>query len=118
VIDPPYQWQVALAELDPVRGSEQAGSRPVLVVSNEAINEALSVVAVLPLTTYRPGRRVYSTEIRLPAEAAGQPNPSIVMAHQIRTVAKERLSRSYGWLRDEILRQQVRSALRVYLDLS
>jgi mRNA interferase MazF len=113
----PLQWQALRAALDPALGSEQAGDRPVLIVSHESINIALPIVTVLPMTTHRPGRRVYSTEVLLPAGMAGQPQDSIVMAHQIRTISKERLRRSYGWLLDEDLREQIRAAMRVHLDL-
>lgn len=43
-----YQWRVFTAVLDPVRGSEQAGQRPVLVISRESINQILPVVNVVP----------------------------------------------------------------------
>lgn len=36
-----YQWHVFLASLDPTKGSEQAGKRPVLVISREQINQFL-----------------------------------------------------------------------------
>jgi mRNA interferase MazF len=111
------QWQVVRARLDPVEGSEQASVRPVMIVSREALNRVMRVVTVLPLTTYREGDRVYSTEVLLPADAAGQPNPSRVMAHQIRTIAKSRIEHHYGSLDDESLRDDVRTALRLYLDL-
>jgi len=117
MIEAPFQWQVALAQLDPVRGSEQAGLRPVLIISNEAVSRPLPIVTVPPLTTHREGRRIYATEALLPANAAGQPRDSLVMAHQIRTISKERLHRSYGWVRDEELRDQIRAAMRVHLDL-
>ena len=47
----PFQWQVFRANLNPVIGSEQAGHRPVLVVSNEIMNEVLPILTVLPLTS-------------------------------------------------------------------
>lgn len=115
--DSPLQWQVVRAQLDPVRGSEQAGERPAVVVSRESINQPLSIVAVLPITTFRDGRRVYDTEVLLPAGAAGQPRDSIVMAHQVRVIAKERITGTYGRLDDEELRDQIRAAMRFYLDL-
>ena len=46
-----YQWHVFLASLDPITGSEQAGRRPVLVISRERINQLLPVVNVIPLTS-------------------------------------------------------------------
>ena len=113
----PFQGQVARAVVDPVRGSEQAGERPVLIISNEAINQSLTIVTALPVTTRRPGRRIYSTEVLLPAGTAGLPSESIVMAHQIRTIAKERLLHTYGWLDDINLREEVHDALRIHLDM-
>jgi mRNA interferase MazF len=112
-----FQWRVFRAVLDPVIGSEQAGLRPVLVVSDEIMNEALSIVTVLPLTSAKPGRNIYSTEVLLPAGVAGQPADSIVMAHQIRTISKQRLRGAYGSLDDPMLRQAVRAAMRLYLNL-
>jgi len=112
-----FQWWVFRANLDPAVGSEQAGHRPVLVVSNEIMNQALPMVTVLPLTSRKPGRRIYSTEVLLPARAAGQPADSIVMAHQIRTISKRRLQDTYGQLEDTTLRQAVQAAICLYLDL-
>jgi len=111
------QWTLFPVNLDPAVGSEQAGQRPVLVVSNEIMNQALPIVTVLPVTSNKPGRRVYSTEVLLPAGAAGQPTDSIVMAHQIRTISKERLRAPYGRLADPALQQAIRVAMRLYLDL-
>jgi mRNA interferase MazF len=112
---PPLQWAVIEADLDPVRGSEQRGVRPVLVVSNEGFNQAISNVTVLPLTSTR--RRLYPSEVLLPKGVAGQPLDSIVMAHQVRTISKERLRRPLGYLQDSVLRETVRDAVREHLDL-
>jgi len=113
----PWQWQLVRADLEPVRGSEQAGVRPVLIVSAEASNRALPIVTVLAVTSLKAGRRIYSTEALLPAGAAGQPRESLVMAQQIRVLDKARLIGSYGRVTDEGVRQNVRAALRRYLDL-
>lgn len=113
----PWQWQLVQAHLDPVRGSEQAGLRPVLIVSREVANRALPVVVALPVTTRRVGRPIHVSEVLLPALAAGQPSESVVMTQQVRTIAKERITFSYGILSDEALRSQVRAVLRLHLDL-
>jgi len=113
----PWQWQLVRADLEPVRGSEQAGVRPVLIVSAEASNRALTVVTALAVTSLKTGRRIYSTEALLPAGAAGQPRDSVVMAQQIRVLDKSRLIGSYGRVTDEAVRESVRAALRRYLNL-
>ncbi|MCI0471880.1 MAG: type II toxin-antitoxin system PemK/MazF family toxin, partial [Candidatus Aminicenantes bacterium] len=45
-----FRWNIFLANLDPIIGSEQGKTRPVLVISEEDINQILPVVNVLPLT--------------------------------------------------------------------
>ena len=111
------QWSLYQATLDPVVGSEQAGRRPVLVVSREVINRALPIVAVVPLTRHKAGRRVYPTEVVIPAGSAGQPHASIALGHQVRTVSAHRLGEPLGRLTDPALQDAVREALRVFLDL-
>ena len=113
----PYQWQVVRADFEPVRGSEQAGVRPALIISSEAVNAVLPVVTVLPLTTRKNERRIYPTEALISAGEAGLPAESVALAYQIRTISKTRLLGSYGHLVDELLRESVREALRVHLDL-
>jgi mRNA interferase MazF len=103
------------AVLDPVRGSEQGGLRPVLIVSNDEYNRVVSNVTALPLTSTR--RTLYPSEVLLPAGVAGQPLESIILAHQIRTISRERLRRQVGFLEDPTLREAVRTVLREHLSL-
>lgn len=109
------QWAVVDADLDPVRGSEQRGLRPVLVVSSEEFNQAVPNVTVLPLTS--TNRRLYPAEVVLARGGAGQPKDSIIMAHQVRTISKERLGRVWGYLDDASLREAVKEAIREHFDL-
>jgi mRNA interferase MazF len=113
---PPWRWSVIDADLDPVRGSEQRGLRPVLVVSDEGFNVAMPNLTVLPLTSTE--RDLYPAEVLLPARVAGQPHKSIVMAHQVRTISKLRVGRTVGRLEDQSLRAAVRAALAEHLDLA
>ncbi|MBM3835712.1 MAG: type II toxin-antitoxin system PemK/MazF family toxin, partial [Verrucomicrobia bacterium] len=76
-----YRWHVFLANLDPVVGSEQGRTRPVLIISDEEMNQILPVVNVLPLTVRKPGRRVYPNEILLPVGTAGLDYESIVLCY-------------------------------------
>jgi mRNA interferase MazF len=104
------------ARLDPVEGSEQAGVRPVIVVSRDAINEASPVVVVVPCTTWKPERRVYPSQIVLRAPDGGLRADSIALGEQVRAIAKTRLRSRWGTLSPEALRKLER-ALAVTLDL-
>lgn len=117
MIDPPFQWQIVRVDLNPVRGSEQAGIRPAVIVSRESINLPLTVLSIIPMTTNRAGRRIHSSEVLLPSRKTGLPNDSVAMAQQIRTISKERILLAYGIVADEDLRAKVRQAIKVYLDL-
>lgn len=117
MMEPVRQWSLVSAELGVGRGSEQSGTRPVIVVSRNAFNFNSRLVHALPITTLRPGRIVYSWEVELPALAAGQPNDSVILAQQGRTVSMDRLGIVYGHLADENIRAAVREALRLFLDL-
>lgn len=112
-----YQWGIFWTDLEPTKGSEQAGTRPVLVISAEEVNQALPIVTILSLTSVKPGRKVYPVESLLSAKVTGLPKDSIAMAHQIRAIAKERLGEKCGNIGSEEIKEQVRIAIRTYLDL-
>ena len=88
----PARWSIWLASLDPVVGSEQGKTRPVLVISDTRLNQILPVVNGLPITSRKPQRRIYPNEALLPAGAAGLTAESIVLCYQIRTLDKQRLT--------------------------
>ena len=51
------------ASLDPTEGSEQAGIRPIIIVSRNAINTSSSVVLAVPCTTYRTRKRISTSQV-------------------------------------------------------
>mgnify|MGYP003393028935 FL=1 len=110
-----FQWAVMQANLDPAIGTEQKGTRPVLIISNEDYNQTIPNVTVLPLTSTK--RRLYPSEVFLPQGKAGQPLDSIIMAHQIRTISKQRLKGLLGYLEDKKLRDEVCAAIKEHLPL-
>jgi len=112
-----YQWNIYMADLNPIIGSEQAGKRPVVVVSDEAFNQSLPVVTILPITSYKEGRKIYPAEVFLSIDDSGLIKESIIMAHQIRTISKKRLSFLCGEINDELKRNDVRNSIRTHLDL-
>ncbi len=111
-----YQWHVFLASLDPTQGSEQAGVRPVLVVSREQSNQVLRVVNIIPLTSYK-GRRMYPNEVLLRAETAGLKVDSVALCYQLRTLDKTRLGREFGELTDAKLKRAILDAVRFQLEM-
>jgi mRNA interferase MazF len=112
------RWDLAWATLDPTRGHEQAGRRPVLVVSNDSISAAIGLMAILPLTTRRRGRRVYPTEVLLKADMVSLDVDSLVLCHQLRTVSAERLSPAFASLADATQRDAVERAVRLWFGLA
>jgi mRNA interferase MazF len=104
------------ARLDPVEGSEQSGTRPVIVVSRNAINANSSVVIVVPCTTYRPNRRIYPSQVLISAPEGGLTNDSVALGEQVRAIAKTRLQRRRGQLSPAV-QSQLDRALVIALDL-
>jgi len=112
------RWSVWLANLDPVLGSEQGRTRPVLVVSETAINDVLPVVDALPITSRKAHRRIYPNEALVPAGEAGLTADSIVLCYQIRALDKRRLLRGMGEIDKPLLKEAVLDALCFQLGIN
>jgi mRNA interferase MazF len=108
--------EVYQARLDPVEGSEQAGTRPVIAVSRDAINASSTVVLVIPCTTYRVGQRIYPSQILIRAPEGGLDMDSVALAEQVRALAKKRFGRLRGVLNMTTM-AQLDKALIIALDL-
>jgi mRNA interferase MazF len=104
------------ARLEPVEGSEQGGTRPVIIVSRDAINAYSPVVLAIPCTTYQIGKRVYPTQVLIQSPDGGLTNDSIAMADQVRVLSKTRLLRLRGMLSDDAM-ILLNQALLIALDL-
>ncbi len=105
------KWSVYRADLDPVVGSEQGKSRPVLIISEDGINDILNIVNVIPITSRKPGRKIYPNEVLIPANNFGLENESLVLCHQIRTLDKQRLTREYGEINDPAKKMEIIEAI-------
>jgi mRNA interferase MazF len=112
------RWSVWMVNLDPVVGSEQGKTRPVLVISETKLNDVLPVVNVLPITSRKTNRRIYPNEAVLPAGVAGLTAESIVLTYQVRTLDKQRLTRFLGTLNDAARREEIISALCFQLGIT
>ena len=112
-----YRWHIFLASLDPVVGSEQGKTRPVLIISDEEINQILPVVNVFPITSRKPGRRIYPNEVLIPA-GCGLEKESIVLCYQIRTLDKRRLIKKMGKVDDMKIQEKIIVALSFQLGIT
>ena len=89
--------QIWYANLDPIKGSEQGGYRPVLVVQNN-IGNKFSPTTIIAIITSRTTKANLPTQYWLNA-ACGLPSKSMVECEQVRTIDKTRLTRLVGTLR-------------------
>jgi mRNA interferase MazF len=113
------RWEIYWVDLNPIVGSEQAGRRPVLVISNDEFNARMPIVTVLPLTTLEgKRRRVYPFEVQLPASSVTAGRTSIVMPYQVRTVSKLRLRDRVGRITDAGERDAIEARLLEHLEMS
>jgi mRNA interferase MazF len=88
---------VYLANLDPTRGSEQAGTRPVLVFQNDRLIRATRTVIVIPFTTNLRLQRLPSG-VLVPADEGGLRQDSVALCHQIRALDKSGMIDYWGSL--------------------
>lgn len=109
----PRRGQLHWVDFNPVRGSEQGGRRPAVVVSNDIANRNSPVVTVVPITS-----KVYSKQYpqNVPLAAGVLQREGTALCAQVRTVARDRLTSYIGDLTPDEL-DQVNEALRVALGL-
>jgi len=87
-----------VADLEPVRGSEQGRTRPVVVLSNDAMNATSPVITIAPLTSASNVPKLYRTDVFVATPEADLSVDSVVMLSQIRTITKNRVTKELGAL--------------------
>ncbi len=83
---------IYFVDLNPTQGREQAGRRPVLVLSVDAINKLPLVVTVVVGSKGTNISRNYPTNVRLSAEESGLPLETVFLCFQIRSLDPDRFS--------------------------
>ena len=104
------------ADLSPVVGSEQGGTRPVLIVQNDVGNQHSPTVIAAAITS-RHNKADLPTHIRVNAGGSGLAKDSIVLLEQVRTLDKRRLRSKMGNLGAQDM-DRVDQALGVSLGIS
>jgi len=84
--------KIWLANLNPTRGSEQAGIRPVILFQNDVISRFTTTVLAIPLTT-NLRRAALPSCVRIAQGEGGLISESVAPCHQLRVLDKTRLQR-------------------------
>jgi mRNA interferase MazF len=102
--------EVYWADLNPVRGREQAGLRPVLILSHDLFNRKSETVIAMAITS-QPQKAGFPLTLELPAEML--PKPSWVKISQIRTIFVDRLGKRIAVLDADALDQLIDGLLEL-----
>jgi mRNA interferase MazF len=102
--------EIYWAELDPVRGREQAGRRPVLVISHDVFNERSGTVIGMAITGQQ---QQVGMPLAVQIESVRLPKPSWVKTSQIRVLSTERLGKKVGRLSPEELEQAIEGLFEI-----
>lgn len=95
---------VLWADLNPVRGHEQAGRRPVVVLSEDVFNDRSGTVIAVAVTSQEPSA---GFPLTLEIRSTKLPKRSWIKVGQIRTLSTARLSRRLGRLAPEEVEQVI-----------
>jgi mRNA interferase MazF len=94
------QGDIYWVGLNPVKGHEQSGIRPVLVLQNNLLNQHLSTVLVAPLTTNLTAKGLLTTYF-IEKGTAKLKQSSIVLLYQLRAVDKSRFTKKIGQVEEK-----------------
>ena len=88
------QGEIWQADLSPVKGSEQTGFRPVVIISGNLLNRYMPVVIAVPLTTKIKNYK--GNPVLVPSKTNGLAHESEMMVFHIRSISKNRLVKKLG----------------------
>lgn len=94
--------EIWLANLNPTQGSEQSGTRPVLIFQNNSINRFTSTFLTIPFTT-NLRRASLPTCVLVREGEGGLAKDSVALCHQLRVLDKMRMVRRLGILSDDVM---------------
>lgn len=110
-----YRGDIYIANLNPYKGSEQGGKRPVIIIQNNVGNHYSPTVIVTAVTSRFFKKRALPTHVPLDNEELEK--NSLALLEQIRTIDKSRLIRKIGRVPEEKMKE-IGAAIHVSLDLN
>lgn len=109
--------EIYFVDLNPAKGREQQGHRPVLILSIDAINKLPLVVTVVVGTKSENLSRDYPTNVRIASEESGLPMETVFLCFQIRSIDPKRFpAKAAGKISTENL-EKIENAVRYCLGL-
>jgi len=107
--------EIYYADLSPVGGSEQGGTRPGLILQNDIGNQ-YSPTTIVAAITSQIAKAKLPTHVELPAGQAGLGKNSVILLEQIRTIDKSRLMEKIALLQSDTM-VKVKQAMEISLGL-
>ncbi|MDP2686255.1 MAG: type II toxin-antitoxin system PemK/MazF family toxin [Aequorivita sp.] len=107
------QGEIWNVYFDPIKGSEQAGNRPAVIISGQAMNNNLGVIIVCPITS--SVKNFKGNPILEPTEDNGLLHVSEIMVFHIRAVSKLRFKKRIGFVSEkqlELIKNTLNAILR------
>jgi mRNA interferase MazF len=84
-------------------GHEQVGTRPALIVHDDATNDTLSVIMIVPFTSNMKAQRFPHTIVVEPTEENGLTVQSVLLVFQLRAIDRQRVKKTIGHLENELI---------------
>ncbi len=106
---------IVIVDFEPIKGSEQRGIRPALVIQNDIYNKYSPTTIVAPITS-KIYKKEYPTNVFLHKNDSNLDNDSNILLNQIKTIDKLRIKRKISTLSNEIM-NKVELAIRISLGL-
>jgi mRNA interferase MazF len=109
--------QIYFANLNPVQGKEQSGSRPVLVLSVDEVNRKQLVITVVPGTKGANIQRDYSTNVRVSPLESGLELETVFLCFQVRSLDPSRFPEKPVGILSPNKTREVEASVRYVLGL-
>ena len=106
---------IVVANLEPTKGSEQGGIRPVLILQNNILNKYAPTTIVAPITS-KIYTKEYPQNVQFLHLPSGLKKESTILLNQIRTIDKKRIIKRIGTL-DNLTMNKINGAIKVSLSL-
>ena len=107
--------EIVLANLEPVKGSEQGGIRPVLIIQNDIGNKYSTTTIIAPITSSII-KQEYPTNVLIKKEESKLNKDSTILLNQIKTIDKSRIIKKISLI-DNFTMNKVDRAIKISLGI-